>query len=455
MLTAHTDSFSGKANDASLEYVSKNLEAMKRFFENHNSLLMSLFSPSQKERETNKYNPLLQTIQVMLAPRYLTICPLMATWAFDFETSQRWMYGNSQQAPYFIGCNSLDVNMGLVLHAVNFWKYHLVREWEGTLFASFEDLEADEKPRYWTEQLKPGVQKLGRHWKGSYAFVDHTHIARMRSAKYEYGENQIQDEFNGEQEPDAFQVRTTPPSPGWGTPPGSALWDSGSPMISPTETLRFLWERSGISHYRDHVVPREYTNDICTYKPPKLITNPFIRQDLTLDFVDAHAMPWSEEFEKHLQSRTPPANKAKTRAQHRSSAPTATFGDPVPFSWGSFRFEGAGHDHVEDFHADGWLNPLPPQNGVLGWQRMTMMKYFVDPDTGFIDEAALWAYEGVVLPGGNIIMGRWWSPSDGTGVQQYSGPFILWNVDGPRFPESEYDKPSTRKSEKELNNYLG
>lgn len=26
---------------------------------------------------------------------------------------------------------------------------------------------------------------------------------------------------------------------------------------------------------------------------------------------------------------------------------------------------------------------------------------------------SLWAYEGIVLPGGNVIVGRWWSPVSG------------------------------------------
>lgn len=60
---------------------------------------------------------------------------------------------------------------------------------------------------------------------------------------------------------------------------------------------------------------------------------------------------------------------------------------------------------------------------------MTMMKYFVDSN-GVLDNDALWAYEGIVLPGDQIIVGRWWSPQrriDYTKV--YSGPFILWNTD--------------------------
>lgn len=41
-----------------------------------------------------------------------------------------------------------------------------------------------------------------------------------------------------------------------------------------------------------------------------------------------------------------------------------------------------------------------------------MMKYFRDA-LGFFDENALWAYEGVVVPGGQLIFGRWWSPEEG------------------------------------------
>ena len=58
---------------------------------------------------------------------------------------------------------------------------------------------------------------------------------------------------------------------------------------------------------------------------------------------------------------------------------------------------------------------------------MTMMKYFITPNGAF-DADALWAYEGVVLPGGQIIVGRWWSPEEDSS-DLYSGPFIFWNVD--------------------------
>lgn len=112
------------------------------------------------------------------------------------------------------------------------------------------------------------------------------------------------------------------------------------------------------------------------------------------------------------------------------------------------QFSGSGADALS-FHCTGILHPLPPQHGIPGWQRITMMKYF-DPisatgspnglthtDTGFeLDNDislndGCWAYEGVVLPGGMVILGRWWSPMDQTHERRCMGPFIFWNVAPP------------------------
>lgn len=117
-------------------------------------------------------------------------------------------------------------------------------------------------------------------------------------------------------------------------------------------------------------------------------------------------------------------------------------------------FKAQGMDE-ESFLASGHTSALPPQYGITGWQRFTMMKYFCpeeienpeEYDQIEIADAAihlglegLWAYEGVVLPGGNVVVGRWWSPAsgDGLGIEKpaadnpegvYCGPFLWWCVD--------------------------
>jgi hypothetical protein len=97
-----------------------------------------------------------------------------------------------------------------------------------------------------------------------------------------------------------------------------------------------------------------------------------------------------------------------------------------------FYFEGVGFDD-EKFYMAGFTYPLPAQQGVPGWHRIVMMKYFMDEDTGSYEHDALWAYEGIILPGGQLIVGRWWAPEDpvdaATHDNVYSGPFIFWNID--------------------------
>jgi len=64
---------------------------------------------------------------------------------------------------------------------------------------------------------------------------------------------------------------------------------------------------------------------------------------------------------------------------------------------------------------------------------MTMMKYFVEDGAPVSPMAAidnsLWAYEGVVLPGGMIIVGRWWHPQPGVHPQDVS-QVVCVNVHG-------------------------
>jgi hypothetical protein len=79
------------------------------------------------------------------------------------------------------------------------------------------------------------------------------------------------------------------------------------------------------------------------------------------------------------------------------------------------------------------VHDLPVQEGIPGWKRATFMKYYTE-DQGDIDLESLWAYEGVILPGGKFMMGRWWAvdltqPNPEEDRDLYSGPFILWAVE--------------------------
>ncbi|KAK5168421.1 uncharacterized protein LTR77_006991 [Saxophila tyrrhenica] len=368
------DSFSTKTASNALTYESSNLAFLQRFAVANFSLL-ELFTPNLKRpyrsstRRRSTTPPastskrLMQTIQVLLAPMHLNPDPMYEFSHYNFLDSQAAVYSTATVHPIFGGCYGVEIDMEYVLHNLNFWKYHMLRQAEGTLNEPYCDLDEDERPRWWDHALSQDTtQKLWKNWKGSYAFVERDEIDTLRGGR-DYNQ-QIQDIFAGEDGSDgAFQSLTLELAP-----------DDGE----------FVW--------------------------PML-------------------------FEQHLKSLVPPEGRARTRAQRRSAKPDeAAQMRTRGFHVQDRHFEGEGKDVSEKFLASGWLNALPVQEGVPGWQRLTMMKYFED-ENGNVDMQGLWAYEGVVLPGGGIIVGRWWSPSDEAEEDVYSGPFILWCVDGAKNAE--------------------
>lgn len=115
-------------------------------------------------------------------------------------------------------------------------------------------------------------------------------------------------------------------------------------------------------------------------------------------------MKWPKLFEERLKS---------LRGSDESDLPSKTQGRNKGKNSSdiNLQFTGTGMDLEDDFHAIGWLNALPDQCGIPGWKRITFMKHFAE-DLDDVDSDNLWAYEGVVLPGGRIIVGRWWFASE-------------------------------------------
>jgi hypothetical protein len=149
---------------------------------------------------------------------------------------------------------------------------------------------------------------------------------------------------------------------------------------------------------------------------------------------------WPSNFERHLKGQSF-LSEAAQKLQKEPLSPRSTrakplvFGPERPEDLKSHYYEVTGWDD-ETFWATGWINQLPTQKHVPGFKRMVMMKYFTTA-SGDIDHDALWAYEGIVLPGDQIIVGRWWSPQMPIVLSKiYSGPFILWNTDcGNKFKQ--------------------
>jgi hypothetical protein len=119
-------------------------------------------------------------------------------------------------------------------------------------------------------------------------------------------------------------------------------------------------------------------------------------QSLQLEFHTEPVLQWPKIFENRLHSLR---NTVEPQGRNKLKGSN------------NIQFTGTGIDLEDDFNAIGWLNPLPDQQGIPGWQRITFMKHFMN-DFDQVEQDNLWAYEGVVLPGGRIILGRWWYASE-------------------------------------------
>lgn len=127
------------------------------------NLLHEVFIP---KRARTAPHQLMVALQLVLAHHSLDQCLQLDT--FGFPDSQQAVYASVAAAPIFVGFNKLSVNLVWVLHVLNFFKYHMTRQSEQTLFEQFGALEEWEKPQAWKSQLKEGAHKLGKFWKGTY-----------------------------------------------------------------------------------------------------------------------------------------------------------------------------------------------------------------------------------------------------------------------------------------------
>ncbi|KAG9186825.1 hypothetical protein G6011_09933 [Alternaria panax] len=283
---------------------------------------------------------------------------------FAFEESQYAVYLSAVVAPLFHHDHT-KLNLGWMLHAMNFFRHHMMNENAQTLFDKLEELDATQKPSAWREELTNGAHPLSKYWKGTYSFLDNSEVQKLRRQG-----------------------------------PGKQVYIDKNVDEGKIQSLELTFAQ-------DRVLP------------------------------DGRQLPWPPVFEDRLCSLKNDTGKQGITTQGRSLAKTAA---------SSIQFEGKGEDLDDEYMALGWLNALPPQGGIPGWQRISFMKHFTQ-DYDHPNEDNLWAYEGVVLPGGRIILGRWWFASEQSHPSlEYNGPFILWAVDEPDMDDDGSDDGSDKES---------
>jgi len=143
---------------------------------------------------------------------------------------------------------------------------------------------------------------------------------------------------------------------------------------------------------------------------------------------------WPKDLELMLGTNPYPANSLATSS---ISNRKLSSGSKAPCKQYAFKsFFGTSKD-TKPGHFYGRLHALPPQQDILGFQRISFVKfcYELQGDFQHYDPFQIWGYEGCVLPGGRVIIGRWTdlSGQDDDNIQdpidQFCGPFIYWNIE--------------------------
>ncbi|KAL8870132.1 MAG: hypothetical protein Q9174_003751 [Haloplaca sp. 1 TL-2023] len=88
----------------------------------------------------------------------------------------------------------------------------------------------------------------------------------------------------------------------------------------------------------------------------------------------------------------------------------------------------------------GVIHELPAQSGLSGFQHFTMVSFgqptsgtlengYLDASEEELEKLVYWSYEGIILPGGNVILGLYEILCEQEFTGTRCGPFIYWNQD--------------------------
>jgi hypothetical protein len=167
-------------------------------------LLECVFRPPYVKGKRSILNPVLLVIQLILTHLALTASPTSRiAKAWGFSDSQTLAYTPNSIRPIFKAPNCQEVDLEWTLHVANFFKNHLLNQHELT-YLRYDDLAESERPHSWTKPLSTAPLKLGKHWKGSYAYVDHDEIVLIRDGQNE--DYPIPDHMSGDDTDQPFQV---------------------------------------------------------------------------------------------------------------------------------------------------------------------------------------------------------------------------------------------------------
>jgi hypothetical protein len=158
---------------------SLNHNVLADFVLNSKMLLNTRRAPRAPRNEPEGIHPALAAVKLMCS-HFLFELEGAKHNVFAMEESQRAVYLATNSAPLYSGPNMTVVNMEWMLHCFNFFRHHMLSEEAMTLFKVMSDLSPLQKPSFWQEPLRIGSYPLGKHWKGTYSFLDTEEVAKLR-----------------------------------------------------------------------------------------------------------------------------------------------------------------------------------------------------------------------------------------------------------------------------------
>lgn len=157
----------------------KNQNRLLEFVLNSKIILNDRRAPAAGRNELECVDAVLSAVKLMCS-HFLFELEGIHHNVFAIEESQRAVYTASNRAKMFYGPCKTSVNMDWLSHCLNFFRHHMMSEEGSTLHENISDLSALQKPSAWQEPLKTGTYPLGRHWKGTYSFLDAAEITKIR-----------------------------------------------------------------------------------------------------------------------------------------------------------------------------------------------------------------------------------------------------------------------------------
>lgn len=459
---------------------SKNILALRNYVQRSN-ILDKVLSCLYRDPT---FNPALKTLQAVLTHLQFDLSLRLPTLGFSY--SQKAVYGHPNKFPMFRGQNYNKVNIDFIMHTANFFKYHMTMKDAQTLYEVYSELEDHEKPKAWSSRIHqgPGVEKLGKRWKGSYGelpLIRPLFTVCQKANRLFYLIAYL-DEQN-----DMRRIRTTAPAT------RGPIFTDAIDFHDGLQTLELDFSRAAnIAPW-----PKVFESHLKALPPASLckkldqLVKPDPRPNVTSFLHLGQAIGPETTLETPPNTPGAPVRQDITFPIPDIDVPLTAPLTPPPKSPKHgvhyLKFSGSGTD-AEPYHCNGILHPLPPQHEIPGWHRITLMKYFAPPVQEAVSPSSpsssgttspyglstspgskssassassvewpypvekpgsftpvntrpridyddldvnngCWAYEGVVLPGGKIILGRWWSPIQDSDEMLCMGPFIFWEVD--------------------------